>query len=158
MSPACPIGNMFGDRASYSRRLTGFCWKTKKQQNNCCTILTPRWCWVKHLVDLTLCMLCNFACFFLFFCRLWTCLFLLKKLFQEYHQSVKQFGSRLGPTFCWASSGPKLVAKVISRRQKLPAASESSVNNSNIWIARLCHPTSLYCHLRTCHIQLWHML
>ena len=27
---------------------------------------------------------------------------LFKKIFQEYHQSVKQFGSRSGPTFCWA--------------------------------------------------------
>ena len=25
-----------------------------------------------------------------------------EKLFQEYHQSVKQFGSRSGPTFCQA--------------------------------------------------------
>ena len=35
--------------------------------------------------------------------------------FQEYHQSVKQFGSRSGPTFCRAWSGSKLFAKVISR-------------------------------------------
>ena len=27
---------------------------------------------------------------------------LFEKLFQEYHQSVKQFGSRSGPTFCRA--------------------------------------------------------
>ena len=25
-----------------------------------------------------------------------------EKFFQEYHQSVKQFGYRSGPTFCWA--------------------------------------------------------
>ena len=45
-----------------------------------------------------------------------------KEILQEYHQSVKQFGSRSGPTFCWAWSGSKLFAKVISRRQKSPPA------------------------------------
>ena len=34
--------------------------------------------------------------------------------------SVKQFGSRSGPMVCWAWSGSKMFAKVISRRQKLP--------------------------------------
>ena len=38
-----------------------------------------------------------------------------KKLFQEYHFSVKQIGSRSGLTFCRAWSGSKLFAKVISR-------------------------------------------
>ena len=33
-----------------------------------------------------------------------------------YHQSVKQFGSRPGPTFCQAWSGSKLFAKDISKR------------------------------------------
>ena len=41
---------------------------------------------------------------------------LSEKIFQEYHQSVKQFGSRSGPTFCRARSGSKLFAKIISRR------------------------------------------
>ena len=36
----------------------------------------------------------------------------------QHYQSVKQFGSRSGPTFCWAWSGSKLFAKVISRQQK----------------------------------------
>ena len=27
---------------------------------------------------------------------------LFEKIFQEYHESVKQFGSRSGPTFTWA--------------------------------------------------------
>ena len=40
---------------------------------------------------------------------------LFEKFFQEYNQSVKQFGSRSGWTFCWAKSGSKLFAKVISR-------------------------------------------
>ena len=38
-----------------------------------------------------------------------------EKFFQEYYQSVKQFGSRSDPTFCRAWSGSKLFAKVISR-------------------------------------------
>ena len=42
---------------------------------------------------------------------------LLGKFDQEYHQSVKQFGSRAGPTFCRALSGSKLLAMVVSRRQ-----------------------------------------
>ena len=45
-----------------------------------------------------------------------------KQIFQEYHQSVKQFGSRSGLTFCRAWSGSKLFAKVISRWQKSPLA------------------------------------
>ena len=42
--------------------------------------------------------------------------------FFQYHQSVKQFGSRSGPTFCRARSGSKLFAKVNSRQQKSPLA------------------------------------
>ena len=42
-----------------------------------------------------------------------------EKFFQKYHQSVKQFESRSGPTFCWASSGSKMFAKVFSRRHLL---------------------------------------
>ena len=81
--------------------------------------------------DLTLCMLGNFACFFViwgffffffFFCFFFKLTFFFKKIVQEYHQSVKQFGSRSGSMFCWAWSGSKLFAKVISRRQKLPLA------------------------------------
>ena len=45
---------------------------------------------------------------------------LFKKFFQEYYQSVKQFGSRSGPTDCRSWSGSKLFAKVISIQQKLP--------------------------------------
>ena len=64
--------------------------------------------------------------FFLFFFVV--CGFFLKNQFfqkslsgiQEYHQSVKKFGSRSGRTFCWAWSGSKLFAKVINRRQKSP--------------------------------------
>ena len=41
-----------------------------------------------------------------------------KKFFQEYFQSVKWFGSRSGPTYCWSLSVSKLFAKDISRQQK----------------------------------------
>ena len=51
--------------------------------------------------NLTLCMLGNFACFFVV-CRLFTKMNFFKKIFQKYHQSVMQFGSGSGPTFCWA--------------------------------------------------------
>ena len=49
--------------------------------------------------SLIFCMLCNFSCSC---CRLLT-LFKInffKKFFHEHYQSVKQFGSRSGPTFC----------------------------------------------------------
>ena len=68
--------------------------------------------------SLTLCMLGNFTCFFVI-CSFFKTIF-SKKIFPEYHQSVKQFGSRSGPTFCQAWSGSKLFAKVISKWQKSP--------------------------------------
>ena len=48
---------------------------------------------------LTLCMLGNFSCFC---CRLLTFFKtnVFKRFFQEHYQSVKQFGSRSGMTFC----------------------------------------------------------
>ena len=53
------------------------------------------------------------------FCRLLKIfqIYVFEKFFQEYHQSVKQFGSGSGPTFCRAWSGSKLFAKFISRWQ-----------------------------------------
>ena len=50
---------------------------------------------------LNLCILGNFACFC---CRLliFFKINFFEKFFPEYHQSVKQFGSRSGPTFCRA--------------------------------------------------------
>ena len=59
---------------------------------------------------LTLCVLGNFHDF----CVVFDCSQnQLEKFFQEYHQGVKQFRFR---------SGSKLIAKVISRQQKLPLA------------------------------------
>ena len=43
-----------------------------------------------------------------------------KQFFQEHYDSVKQFGSRTGPTLDRSSSRSKLFAKVISRRQSNP--------------------------------------
>ena len=36
-----------------------------------------------------------------------------EKYCQDYHQCVKQIGSRSGPTFCRALSGSKLFAEVV---------------------------------------------
>ena len=58
---------------------------------------------------LTLCLLCNFACFILLSAGSFQNQF--RKFFHEYHQSVKQFGSRSGPTLCWACSGFQTVCK-----------------------------------------------
>ena len=81
-----------------------------------------------NLLNLTLCMLGKFACFFVI-CGLFLKLTFSKKIFQEYHQCVQQFGSRSGPTFSRAYSGSKLLSKVISRQQQLPQA-EKELNIS----------------------------
>ena len=54
------------------------------------------------------------------FCHLMTFfkINIFKKFFHEHYQSVKQFGSRSGLTFCRPWSGSKRFAKLISRRQK----------------------------------------
>ena len=81
--------------------------------------------WLARLpsqVRLTLCMRGNFICFFVVCGFLFFNIKFFKNVFQEYHQSVIQFGSRSGPTFCRAWSGSKLFSKVISRWQKSPLA------------------------------------
>ena len=45
-----------------------------------------------------LCLLGNFLCFFFRLLNFFKIIF-FEKLFQEYHQSGKQFGFRSGPTF-----------------------------------------------------------
>ena len=65
------------------------------------------------LLYLTIYLLGNYTCFFrVFFFKISFC----ENFFQEYHKSVKQFGSRSGPTLCRVGSGSKLFTKVISRR------------------------------------------
>ena len=49
---------------------------------------------------------------------------LLKKIFQEHYQSVKQLGSRSEPMFCQSWSGAKQFAMVINRQQKVAASKE----------------------------------
>ena len=63
--------------------------------------------------ELTLCMLVNFLCCWLF-------QIFFSKNFWEHYQSARRCGSRSGPTFCRSWSGSNLFAKVISRRQKSP--------------------------------------
>ena len=68
-------------------------------------------------VCLTLCMLGNFACFFVVCGFFFFSNNFFKNIFQEYYQSNIKFGSRSGRTFCRALSVSKLFAKVISRRK-----------------------------------------
>ena len=63
----------------------------------------------------TFSMLCNFACCFVV-CWIFSKSIFKKKILQEYHYSIKLFGSRSGLTFCQAWSGSKLIANVISRQ------------------------------------------
>ena len=65
----------------------------------------------------------NSANWVIFYAFLWSADFFSNqyfsdKFFQEYHQSVKHFGSRSGRTFCRLWSGSKLFAKVISRQHQ----------------------------------------
>ena len=62
--------------------------------------------------------------FFTLFCHLLVFfkINLFQKFFQEYHQTVEQFGSRSGSSSVRPVMGPKLIAKVFSRRH-LPAKS-----------------------------------
>ena len=75
------------------------------------------------------------ACWVYISC-LWCCLpsfnkvIFFKKFLHEYYQSVKQFWSRSGPTFCRSWSGSKLFAKVnISRRKNSRLAREELIVN-----------------------------
>ena len=91
---------------------------------------------------LNCCMLGNFS---FFCCRLLNFFKInfFKKFFQEHHQSVNQFGSRSGPTFCRSWSGFKLFAKVISRQQV--AASQE---RGRLELTLLCLLLCAYCFLR----------
>ena len=67
-----------------------------------------------HLSALTLCMLGNFACYFVI-CGFFFLFFLIiffKKIFQEYHQSVKQFESRSGIHFVGPDLGPNCLKRL----------------------------------------------
>ena len=71
------------------------------------------------------CKKIRFACWVIFqafvvFCWIFSNYFFFKKFFQQHYQSVKQFRSISGQTFCWSWSGSKLYAKVIIKRWKSP--------------------------------------
>ena len=81
-------------------------------------------------------MAINSACWVIFHAFSWSANFFFKinyfkKFFQEYHQSVKQFGSRSGPTFCLAWSGSKLFTKVSVKEKKVAASKKR--NNRHIF-------------------------
>ena len=72
--------------------------------------------------------------------------------FHEHYQSVKKFGSRSGPTFCQSSSGSKMFAKVISRRQKSLLASQDSTEIFKEFLRKTVtyfHSALLGCYLLT---------
>ena len=77
-----------------------------------------------------------------------------QKLFQEYHQSVKQFRSRSGLTFCRVWSGSKLFAKVVSRWQKSPLAVKELMNIWSVWLLVTCHLIELVWLLVT-YLKFW---
>ena len=69
-------------------------------------------------------------------CRLLLPAFFSKEIFLNYRQSVKQFGSRSGLTFCRARSGYKLFAKVSAndtRRQRGNKSCKASLFNISIY-------------------------
>ena len=61
-----------------------------------------------------------------------------KKFIQEHNQSVKQFGSRSGPTFCRAWSGSNQFVKVFRRRQK---SSLARIEFKSVHVYIIKHPT-----------------
>ena len=77
--------------------------------------------------------------FFMFFV---ICCFFHNKLFKKKYFrntiSVKQFGSRSGPTFCWSWSGSKMVVKFISRqvnasKERVKSGKATTCPGSVIW-------------------------
>ena len=74
-----------------------------------------------NVLYLSICMLGNCSCFYIRLLTFFKIKF-LRTNHQDHHQSVKQFGSRSRPTFCWSSSGFKLFAKVYWQTTKLSTA------------------------------------
>ena len=67
----------------------------------------------------SICMLGNCSCFYFRPLTFFKIKFLKKYTTQDHHQSVKQFGSRSRPTFCWSSSGFKMFANGYWQTTKL---------------------------------------
>ena len=61
-------------------------------------------------------------------------IYFFKKFFQEHYQSVKQFGSKSGLTFCWSWSWSRLFAKAISRQQCHPRKRVKTINPNQVFI------------------------
>ena len=81
--------------------------------------------WFKNYIFAKKCILISFCtfkyCFYYSFTLNYYAIFYsLGAGFFQYDPGVKQFGSRLGRTFCRARSGSKLFAKVVNRQQKSP--------------------------------------
>ena len=72
-----------------------------------------------NVLYLYICMLENCSCSYFRLLAFFKIMYFLKKKNQDHHQSVKQFGSRSRPTFCWSSSGFKLFAKGYWQTTKL---------------------------------------
>ena len=88
----------------------------QQQQNKLKPFLNPRAhtaiCHCSHLLLKCRVEYCFYYSFTLYYCAIF---YSLDTGFFQYHQGVKQFGSRSGPTFCLAWYGSKLFAKDISR-------------------------------------------
>ena len=75
-------------------------------------------CFQNTISLVSICMLDNFACFFVL-CGFLKLTF-TKENFQKYHLSTKQVGFKSGYALYLPQSGSKLFAKAVSRRQKWP--------------------------------------
>ena len=58
-------------------------------------------------------------------------LLFINVVLSEYHLNINKFGSRLCPTFCWATSGSKLFAKCTSRQQNLSCSQRANVKRQS---------------------------
>ena len=77
--------------------------------------------------------------------------------FFQYHQGVKQLGSRSGPTLCRALSGTKLFAKAISRQQKSPLAGKElntkQLVDTTFWLKLISYCSNFFSIWLKCWLQ-----
>ena len=57
-----------------------------------------------------------------------------EKIFQEYHQSIKQFGSRSGPTFCRPDLGPNCLQKLSAHDTSRPGMNHLPVTSHDFFL------------------------
>ena len=72
-----------------------------------------------NVLYLSICLLGHCSCFYFRLPTFFKIKFFLKITTQGHQQSVKQFGSRSSPTFCWSLSGFKLFAEGYCQSTKL---------------------------------------